>query len=669
MVLGATWDGSDTRFAVFSSAAAYDGDVRLCLLDGRGGEQRVPMTVENDIWSVTVPGVVPSQRYGYRVRGPWAPHRGLFFDERRLLVDPYARALEPTAPREAHSLVVAPGFDWGDDHPPDTPWAQTILYETHIKGISQRHPGVARDLRGTYLGLASPAILDHLVRLGISAVELLPVHQSLTEQRLLDLGLTNHWGYSTLGFFAPHAGYRAGTVPASQVIQFKQMVKALHRAGLEVILDVVYNHTAEGEAGEPSIAFRGLANEKYYRLDPDDPSRYTDSTGTGNTLNVDRREVLRLIMDSLRYWVTDMHVDGFRFDLATTLARDTGSFDRLSAFFDLIYQDPVINRVKLIAEPWDVGRPDSYQVGRFPRGWAEWNDRYRDDVRDFWRRRGGVAALGYRLTGSSDLYAADRRGPATSINYVTAHDGKTLRDLVTYERKHNEANGENNHDGTGDDRADNFGIEGPTDDEQVLAARARQQRNLLATLFVSQGVPMILGGDECCRTQMGNNNSYCQDNAISWYDWSAKNGQRFTEFTRRLIGLNRARRSLRRPAFLTGAGDPPDIAWFDAAGRPMAEDTWNDPTNHFVAYLLRGRTAELPDDDVLVVLNAGPAESGFVTPGRPGQEFTVLLDTGTAEGRPAPGPAITSGSTLFVPGRTVLVAAGPRPPQRPSDAA
>ena len=660
MVLGVSWNGSNSSFSVFSSAAAYDGDVQLCLLDGRGGEERVPLTVEHDIWSVTVPGVGPGQRYGYRVNGPFAPERGLYFDNGRLLTDPYARALEPTAPRQAHSLVVDPAFDWGDDHPPDTPWEQTILYETHVKGISRRHPGVAPALRGTYPGMASPAILDHLVRLGITAVELLPIHQSLTEQRLLDLDLANYWGYSTLGFFAPHAGYRAGTIPASQVVQFKQLVKAMHEAGLEVILDVVYNHTAEGRVGDPPIAFRGFANEKYYRLDPGDPSRYADCTGTGNTLNVDRREVLRLIMDSLRYWVTDMHVDGFRFDLATTLARDMGSFDRLSAFFDLVYQDPVINRVKLIAEPWDVDRPDSYQVGRFPRGWAEWNDRYRDDVRDFWRRSAGVGALGYRLTGSSDLYGADRRGPGTSINFITAHDGKTLSDLVTYERKHNEANGEGNRDGTSDDRGDNFGIEGPTDDERVLAARARQQRNLLATLLLSQGVPMILGGDECCRSQLGNNNAYCQDNDISWYDWSVKNGDHFMEFTRRLISVNRAHRALRRPSFLTGTGDPPDIAWFDAQGRSMTQDGWNDPTNHFIAYLLRGRSDQPPpDDDVLVVLNAGPAEAGFVVPGTPGRCFELLLDTGTAEGLPVE-RAIEAGSTLTVPGRTVLVAAGPR---------
>jgi len=661
MVLGAIWNGSDTRFAVFSSAAAYGGEVQLCLLDDRGGERRIPLTMENDIWAATVPDVGPGQRYAYRAGGPWAPNRGLFFDEHRLLVDPYAQAIELTAPRSGQSLVVDPWFDWGYDRPPDTPWSQTVLYETHVKGISQRHPGVDPALRGTYLGLASPAVLDHLLGLGITAVELLPVHQSLTEQRLLDLGLTNYWGYSTLGFFAPHAGYRSGAIPASQVVQFKEMVKTLHRAGLEVILDVVYNHTAEGEAGEPPIAFRGLANEKYYRLDQADPARYVDSTGTGNTLNVDRREVLRLIMDSLRYWVTEMHVDGFRFDLATTLARDTGSFDRLSAFFDLVYQDPVINRVKLIAEPWDVNLPDSYQAGRFPRGWAEWNDRYRDEVRDFWRRRGGVAALGYRLTGSSDLYAAGRRGPATSINYLTSHDGKTLRDLVTYERRHNDANGENNRDGISDDRADNFGIEGPTDDEQVLAWRSRQQRNLMATLLLSQGVPMILGGDECCRTQLGNNNAYCQDNEISWYDWSVKNRQQFTEFTHHLISLNRSYRTLRRPTFLTGTGDPPDIAWFDPAGEPMAGDTWNDPTNHFIAYLLRGRSAELPDGDVLVVLNAGAEESGFVTPGAPGQRFTFLVDTRSADGQPSTGWTAEAGSTLVVPAHTVLVASGPRP--------
>ena len=514
--------------------------------------------------------------------------------------------------------------------------------------------------RGTFLGLASPAVLDHLLGLGVTAVELLPVQQFLTEQRLLDLGLRNYWGYSTLGFFAPHAGYRVGSVPASQVVQFKEMVKTLHRSGLEVILDVVYNHTAEGEAHEPPIAFRGLANEKYYRLDPDDPCRYVDSTGTGNALNVDRPEVLRLIMDSLRYWVTEMHVDGFRFDLATTLARDSGSFDRLAAFFDLVYQDPVINRVKLIAEPWDVNRPDSYQAGRFPRGWAEWNDRYRDDVRDFWRRRGSVARHGVSADRVQRPVRRRSARPGTSINYVTSHDGKTLRDLVTYERKHNEANGENNNDGSADDRADNFGVEGRTRDERVLGVRARRQRNLIATLPLSQGVPMILGGDECCRTQRGNSNAYCQDNEISWYDWSAKCGQ-FTEFTRHLIFLNGAYPVIRRPWFLTGSGDSPDIAWFDAAGRSMTEDAWNDPSNLFVAYLLYGRTAEFPAGDVLVVLNAGPAQPEFVVPGVPGQRFTFLVDTRTADGRPPAEVVTSTGSTVVIPADTVLVASAPHP--------
>ena len=422
------------------------------------------MADDQDIWHVYLPDVGPGQRYGYRAQGPFAPERGLRFDSSRLLTDPYALALEPVdggQPREQHSLVVDEAYDWGDDAPPSIPWAKTVLYETHVQGISATHPDVPAGLRGTYAGMGSVPVVEHLVDLGVTAVELLPVHAFVSEQRLLDMGLVNYWGYTTLGFLAPHAPYRSSIQPGSQVAEFKTMVKTLHAAGIEVILDVVYNHTCEGGPGGPALCFRGLANEVYYRLVPGDPSRYVDTTGTSNTLNVDRPEVLRLIMDSLRYWVTEMHVDGFRFDLAATLARDHGSFDRLAAFFDLVYQDPVVGAVKLIAEPWDIG---DYQVGRFPRGWAEWNDRYRDDVRDFWRRRSGPRAMGYRLTGSSDLYAADRRGPDASVNFVCAHDGKTLRDLVTYERKHNEANGESNRDGTGDDRAQNFGVEGSTDD-------------------------------------------------------------------------------------------------------------------------------------------------------------------------------------------------------------
>jgi glycogen operon protein len=485
-------------------------------------------------------------------------------------------------------------------------------------------------------------------------VELLPVHQFVTEGRLREIGLQNYWGYMTLGFFAPHAQYRAGAEVGSQVNEFKSMVRALHAAGLEVILDVVYNHTCEGGSGGPTLAFRGLANEVYYRLDPQDPSRYVDTTGTSNTLNVDRPDVLRLIMDSLRYWVTEMHVDGFRFDLAATLARDSGSFDRLAAFFDLVYQDPIVRDVKLIAEPWDIG---DYQVGRFPRGWAEWNDRYRDDVRDFWRRRGGVSGIAYRLSGSSDLYGADRRGPDASVNFVTAHDGKTLHDLVTYERKYNEANGEQNRDGASDDRAQNFGVEGETDEPAVVAARARQRRNFIATLMVSLGVPMLLGGDERARTQRGNNNAYCQANEISWYDWTANlAAEELTAFTRNTIAVQRAHATLRRRQFLRGDGD---ATWLDSTGAPMTVATWNDPDNHFVALLLAGDRAEEPDDDVLLVLNAEDAEQSFMVPGG-GRRFELLLDTGIADGLPPAGSGVEAGTALAVAPRTVLVAAAPR---------
>jgi isoamylase len=667
-VLGAHWDGQGTNFAVFSTAGEYGGGVELCLLTGAGGgEERIAMSVGQDIWHVYLPGVGPGQRYGYRASGPDEPARGLRFDHDRLLCDPYALALEPTAgdrPRDVLSLVVDEGFEWGDDAPPAVPWSKTILYETHVQGISRTHPDVPEGLRGTYAGLASVPIVEHLVALGVTSVELLPVHHFLSEQRLLDMGLSNYWGYTTLGFFAPHGPYRtASAQPGSQVDEFKTMVKVLHAAGLEVILDVVYNHTCEGGPGGPAICFRGLANETYYRLVPDDPSRYVDTTGTSNTLNVDRPEVLRLIMDSLRYWVTEMHVDGFRFDLAATLARDRGSFDRLASFFDLVYQDPVVSGVKLIAEPWDVGMDaSSYQVGRFPRGWAEWNDRFRDDVRDFWRRRAGVQAIGYRLSGSSDLYGADRRGPDASVNFVTAHDGKTLADLVTYERKHNEANGEDNHDGSGDDRAESFGVEGPSDDPSIVSARARRRRNLLATVVLSQGVPMLLGGDERGRTQRGNNNAYCQANEISWYDWSeSDDSERFQAFTAHVIGLSLAHATLRRTTFFDGLGDTPDIAWLDSSGGPMTGGAWSDPQNHFIACFLAGDAADEPDDDVLVVLNASLEPALLRVPGAPGQVFTLLLDTGLDEGRPPNGTTFEAASTLDVAAQTVLVASAPRP--------
>jgi isoamylase len=651
--LGAAWDGQGTSFAVFSTADAVD----LCLLGDDGAEQqRIAMTGEQDIWSVAVPGVRPGRRYGFRAHGPFDPSRGLRFDANRLLADPYAHAFEPAGAGDVHSLVVDRAFDWGDDRLPDVPWSETVLYETHVQGISRLHPDVAPGLRGTYAGLASAPVVEHLTSLGVTAVELLPVHQFVTERRLLDMGLENYWGYMTLGFLAPHAQYRSGGAAGGQVAEFKAMVKALHAAGLEVILDVVYNHTCEGGAGGPTLAFRGLANEVYYRLEPHDPSRYVDTTGTSNTLNVDRPEVLRLIMDSLRYWVQEMHVDGFRFDLAATLARDRGSFDRLASFFDLVYQDPVVRDVKLIAEPWDIG---DYQVGRFPRGWAEWNDRYRDDVRDFWRRRGGVRAIGYRLAGSSDLYGADRRGPDASVNFVTAHDGKTLHDLVTYERKHNEANGEHNRDGASDDRAQSFGVEGESDDPAIVAARARQRRNLIATLVVSQGVPMLLGGDERARTQRGNNNAYCQANEISWYDWTPDPAaDELTAFTRHAIALQRAHATLRRRDFLRGDGD---VTWLDATGAAMSDARWSDPANHFVALLLAGDRAAAPDDDVLLILNAEDREHAFVVPGDAGaRRFALLLDTGVADGIPPAGAAVDAGATLTVAPRTVLVAAAPR---------
>jgi len=663
-VLGAHWDGQGTNFAVFSTAGAYGGAVELCLVDGADGdgEERIPMSVGQDIWHVYVPGVGPGQRYGYRASGPFAPDRGLRFTPDRMLSDPYALALEPMGsghPREVQSLVVDERFDWGDDRPPDVPWSETVLYETHVQGISALHPDVPPALRGTYSGMASAAVVEHLTKLGVSSVELLPVHHFLSEQRLLDMGLTNYWGYTTLGFLAPHGPYRSTGQAGSQVNEFKAMVKALHAAGLEVILDVVYNHTCEEGPGSPSICFRGLANEVYYRLVPGEPSRYFDTTGTGNTLNVDRPEVLRLIMDSLRYWVTEMHVDGFRFDLAATLARDSGSFDRLASFFDLVYQDPVVGAVKLIAEPWDIG---AYEVGRFPRGWAEWNDRFRDDVRDFWRRRTGIGAMGYRLTGSSDLYGADRRGPDASVNFVTAHDGKTLADLVTYERKHNEANGESNRDGTGDDRGQNFGVEGPTDDPRIKAARERQRRNFVATLMLSEGVPMLLGGDERGRTQRGNNNAYCQANEISFYDWTPDPAATsFQSFTALAISLAVGHATLRRTAFFDGGGDPPDIGWYDAQGMPMTGVGWNAPSNHFISYLLAGDQADEPDDDVLVVINASLERVAFTVPGIDGQRYALLLDTGLDDGRPPADSGFVQGSTIDVAPQTVLLAAAPRP--------
>jgi isoamylase len=674
--LGATGDDGGTNFAVFSSVGAHGGHVSLVLLDDDGGETELPLFAETDIWHGYVGGVGPGQRYGFRVTGPHDPGRGLFFDHDVRLLDPYARAMAPGpsgGARDLVSLVVDTSFDWGADAPLRRPWADTVVYETHVKGISARHPDVPAPLRGTYAGLAHPAVLDHLVGLGVTAVELLPVQQFLSEQFLLDRQLTNYWGYSTIGFFAPHGAYSSSGTAGQQVAELKSTVAALHAAGLEVILDVVYNHTAEGGPGAPALSFRGLANDAYYRLDPADPSRYVDTTGTGNSLNTDRPEPLRLMLDSLRYWVVDMHVDGFRFDLAAALAREHGFVDRLSAFFDLLYQDPVLNRVKLIAEPWDVGAPDSYQVGRFPAGWAEWNDRYRDTIRDLWRGHGTVADVGYRLTGSSDLYGPDRRGPDASLNFVVAHDGKTLADLVTYEGKHNLANGEGNADGTGNDRAANYGVEGPTDDPAITAVRRQQQRNMLATLLVSQGVAMISGGDEIGRTQGGNNNAYCQDNPISWYDWTpSPHAAALTAFVARAVRLQLAHPALRRRTFLTGhgpPGQPADATWYDQSGQPMTPERWHDPSNRFLALLLAGdRTDRLDaggqlehDDDVLVLINAGVEAVELTVPGRAGAAYEVVLDTGSADGAPTSPTTLALGTPYVVASRTVVVATSPLP--------
>jgi isoamylase len=672
--LGATWEGDDTSFAVFSSVGAHGGSVGLCLLDDDGGVvDELAMWPDVDIWTCRVDGVGPGQRYAFRVHGPFDPGRGLLFDPSALLCDPYARALTP-APgddaRRMHSLVVDPSFDWGEDRPPHRAWSDTVLYETHVKGLTARHPEVPPELRGTYAGLASPPVLQHLTDLGVTAVELLPVHQFVSESFLLSRGLTNYWGYSTLGFFAPHAGYSAAGTLGQQVTEFKSMVRALHVAGIEVVLDVVFNHTAEGAMREPALSFRGLADDVYYRNDPGDPARYIDTTGTGNSVDAGRPEVLRLIMDSLRYWVQEMHVDGFRFDLAATLARQYGDVDTLSSFFALLYQDPVVGAVKLIAEPWDINAHDSYQVGRFPAEWAEWNDRYRDDVRDFWRGAAGPASLGYRLTGSSDLFGASRRGPDASINFVTAHDGKTLADLVSYAGKHNLANLEDNRDGAADDRGDNHGVEGPTDDPGIRAVRLRQQRNLLGTLLLSQGTPMFSGGDEIGRTQRGNNNAYCQDNEISWYDWDLDDDRRqLLAFTRRVVALQGEHDALRRRTYLTGrdAGLPlPDVSWIDAQGQPMAGAQWQAPHNRFLGFLLAGDRIGVVDDtgvprrdeDIMVLLNAGTEPVAPVLPGRSGAVYTVVLDTTSPDGD-GDGVTVDAGQPLVVAPRALLVAASP----------
>ena len=680
--LGATFDGTGTSFSLFSEVAER---VELCLFDDAGTETRLVLPeITAFVHHGYVPGVQPGQRYGFRVHAPWQPEHGSRGNPEKLLIDPYAKAVEgrvqwdesvfthaftdgpdgpPTAtdsgPFVPKSVVISPYFDWSHDHRPRTPWHETVVYETHVKGLTATHPDVPPELRGTYLGLCSQPIIDHLARLGVTAIELMPVHQFIHDYRLDGMGLDNYWGYNSIAFLAPHNDYAVYGQRGQQVQEFKQMVKTLHQAGIEVILDVVYNHTAEGNDGGPMLAMKGADNAAYYRLDPNDPRRYVDYTGTGNSMNMRHPHVLQLIMDSLRYWVTEMRVDGFRFDLAATLARELHDVDKLSSFFDLIQQDPIVSQVKLIAEPWDVGE-GGYQVGNFPPLWSEWNGRYRDEIRDFWRgAEHSVAEFGYRFTGSSDLYQDNGRTPSASINFVTAHDGFTLTDLVTYEHKRNDANGEENRDGTTDNRSWNCGVEGPTDDTAVNALRRRQRRNLLVTLLLSQGVPMLLGGDELGRTQQGNNNAYCQDNEISWYDWSAVDEDLLT-FTSRLVHLRRAHRVFRRRRFFQGqpimGHDIDDIGWFTAFGTPMSDGDWQTGTNRCIGVFLNGeaipgrgpRNERIVDHSFFAVFNASDENVAFVLPDDTyGAAWTMVLDT-------APDDA----DLAFPPGRDGVTGAG-----------
>jgi glycogen operon protein len=646
--LGATFDGSGANFSLFSEVAER---VELCLFDDQGTETRLTLPqVTAFVHHGYVPGIQPGQRYGFRVHGAWAPEHGIRCNPEKLLIDPYAKSVEggvewaeavfgypfsdgpdgaPTASDSApfvpKSVVISPFFDWADDRHPRTPWEDTIVYEAHVKGLTAAHPDVPEELRGTYLGISSQPIVAHLKSLGVTAVELMPVHQFVHDFRLHELGLRNYWGYNSIAYLAPHNEYTTYGQRGQQVQEFKQMVKTLHREGIEVILDVVYNHTAEGNDGGPVLSFKGADNPAYYRLNPDDRRRYVDYTGTGNSLNMRHPHVLQLIMDSLRYWVIEMHVDGFRFDLAATLARELHDVDKLSSFFDLIQQDPIVSQAKLIAEPWDVGE-GGYQVGNFPPLWSEWNGKYRDEVRDFWRcAEHSVAEFGYRVTGSSDLYQPNGRTPYASINFVTCHDGFTLTDLVSYNDKHNEANGEHNNDGTTDNRSWNCGVEGPTDEEVVNALRRRQRRNLLATLMLSQGVPMLLGGDELGRTQQGNNNAYCQDDEISWYDWSQKDVE-LLEYVRRLIRLRREHPVFRRREFFRGrpiqGDDVDDIGWFAPDGERMNDDMWKTGGNLAIGVFLNGaalpnvgpRGERITDQSFFAMFNASDAGLDFVLP-------------------------------------------------------
>ncbi|MFH7339238.1 glycogen debranching protein GlgX [Streptomyces sp. KHY 26] len=687
--LGATYDGAGTNFAVFTEAADR---VELCLLHDDGSETAVELR-ESDAFvrHAYVPGVMPGQRYGFRVHGPYDPGRGLRCNAAKLLLDPYAKAVGgsvrwgeevygyhfdaperrndlDSAPHTMASVVINPYFDWGDDRPPRTEYHHTVIYEAHVKGLTMRHPALPEELRGTYAGLAHPVVIEHLTKLGVTALELMPVHQFVNDHRLVDLGLSNYWGYNTIGFFAPHNAYASWGDRGQQVLEFKSAVRALHEAGIEVILDVVYNHTAEGNHLGPTLSFKGIDNPSYYRL-ADDPRYYTDTTGTGNSLLMRSPHVLQMIMDSLRYWVTEMHVDGFRFDLAATLARQFHEVDRLSSFFDLVQQDPVVSQVKLIAEPWDVGE-GGYQVGNFPPLWTEWNGKYRDTVRDLWRGEPRtLAEFASRLTGSSDLYQDDGRRPLASINFVTCHDGFTLRDLVSYDEKHNEANGEGNRDGEGHNRSWNCGAEGDTGDPGVLALRDRQTRNFLATLMLSQGVPMISHGDEFARTQRGNNNAYCQDNELSWLHWPEDGGE-LLEFLRTMVWLRRDHPVLRRRRFFHGRpvegthDELSDIAWFTPEGAEMTQRDWNSARASALTVFLNGNAISEPgprgeritDDSFLLMFNASPGPLDFRVPVHHGRQWRVVVDTARPEGiAPGSGPKVGAGDRLVLDDRSLTV--------------
>ncbi|HJT19413.1 MAG TPA: glycogen debranching protein GlgX [Nitrospira sp.] len=691
--LGATWDGEGVNFALFSENAT---GVDLCLFDRPDQEKETySIRIEertNQVWHVFLPEVRPGQLYGYRVHGPYEPLAGHRFNANKLLIDPYAKALKGAlqwsdamfgyrmgdpeadlsfdernnASQVPKSVVIEQAFTWGDDRPLRRPWSETVIYEMHVRGFTMRHPLVQESLRGTYAALATRPVIEYLQRLGVTAIELLPVHAFVADKHLLDKGLTNYWGYNTIGFFAPEPRYASD--PDRGVNQFKTMVKTLHSAGIEVILDVVYNHTAEGNQLGPTLSFRGIDNVAYYRLSPDQARYYMDYTGTGNTLNVRHQRTLQLIMDSLRYWALEMHVDGFRFDLAAALARELHDVDRLGGFLDIIQQDPVLSQLKLIAEPWDVGE-GGYQVGNFPAGWAEWNGRYRDTIRRYWKGDGGqVSELGYRLSGSSDLYEASGRKPFASINFVVAHDGFTLRDLVSYDQKHNEANLEDNKDGSDDNQSWNCGVEGPTDDQGILALRARQQRNMLATLLLSQGVPMLCGGDEIGRTQRGNNNAYCQDNEISWFNWEiSSEEQALFAFTSALIMLRAAHPVFRRRQFFQGrsiyGADIKDLSWFRPDGKEMTQEDWGQGYVRCLGVRLAGDHIEerdhlgtpILDDTFLLLMNAHHEPIRFTLPPHPPNvQWLLVLDT-IQDIIPARGPLVAEGEHYDLKGRSLAL--------------